>query len=215
MKKTLLLFAIFVFGLVVFGPEGAKPIQSADGTPPTFNKEVVRILQKNCQSCHHTGYIAPFTLENFETAKTYAPAIKNAVIERRMPPWKAAPNCGNFLDARILASDEIDTLVKWVDAGAPEGNPADLPPPLSFTDGWLLGEPDVALKSPEKFEVKGGGSDIYRCFIISNPFDQDQFVTAAEVLPDRASIVHHVLLYLDARGDSARLDAAEPGPGYT
>jgi hypothetical protein len=211
MKKFVLLITVFTFVLMAFGPDGAKPVQSAS---PTFNKEVVRIFQQNCQACHHPGYIAPFSLIDFQDAKNYAPAIKDAVQARRMPPWKAAPDCGDFHDARVLSSNDIETITKWVDAGAPEGNPEDLPPRLSFPDGWSLGQPDIELKSPEKYEVTGN-TDVYRCFCISNPSDQDQYVTAAEVLPDQTSLVHHVLLYLDGKGDSAKLDAADPGPGYS
>src|SRR5262245_12236903 len=138
MKKTLLLFAILMFGLIVLIPESSKPIKGASGEIPTFNKEVVRIFQQNCQVCHHPGYIAPFAIVDFKISKLYAPAIKIAVLEKRMPPWKAAPDCGNFLDARVLSNNDVETLVKWVDNGTPEGDLADLPPPLTFSDGWLL-----------------------------------------------------------------------------
>src|SRR5438477_9749115 len=157
MKKTLLLLAIITC-LVAFGPEASKPIRSAASTAPTYNKEVVRIFQQNCQTCHHTGYIAPFALTSYTESKPYAPAIKDAVQTRRMPPWKATPGCGDFFDARILDQDQIDTLVKWVDAGAPEGDPADLPPPLSFSGNYLLGKPDLELTPDETYKIPATGN---------------------------------------------------------
>lgn len=216
MKKTLLLVMAIVFGLVLISPEASRPTHSAiaSGTP-TFNKEVVRIMQQNCQTCHHPGYIAPFSLMDYADAKTYAAAIKNAVTERRMPPWKAAGGCGDFNDARILTPEQINTIVKWVDAGAPEGDAADLPPPLTFPDGWMLGEPELALRPSEAYTLGANGDDVYRCFVMPHVFDQDTYVTAAEILPDNTKVVHHVLLFLDGKGDSLKLDANDPGPGYT
>ncbi|MEW6730084.1 MAG: ascorbate-dependent monooxygenase [Acidobacteriota bacterium] len=217
MKKSIFVIVLFAFAVVGLSPEATKPARSAGGpqAPPTFSKEVVRIFQQNCQSCHHPNYIAPFSLMTYEEAKPYAFPIKSAVQERRMPPWKAAAGCGNFHDERILTQDEISTLVRWVEAGAPEGDPKDLPAPISFPDGWMLGEPDIALQSAEAYPLAATGDDVYRCFPVSDSFQQEQYVTAAEILPDNTSVVHHVLLFLDSKGESVKLDAAEPGPGYT
>src|SRR5258706_12512497 len=102
MKKLLVLTTLCLFGLIVFGPYAAKPMHGAgDAQPPTFNKEVVRIFQANCQTCHHPGYIAPFSLMDYQSSKLYAPAIKIAVQERTMPPWKPVAGCGQFNDERI------------------------------------------------------------------------------------------------------------------
>ncbi|HME98994.1 MAG TPA: cytochrome c, partial [Terriglobia bacterium] len=87
----------------------------------TFNKDVLPILQKNCQGCHRPGQIAPMSLLTYKEARPWAKALKDAVVTRAMPPWFADPNYGHFLNERSLKQTEIDTIAKWVDAGAPEG----------------------------------------------------------------------------------------------
>ncbi|MBI4851660.1 MAG: ascorbate-dependent monooxygenase [Acidobacteria bacterium] len=216
MKKVLLIMFLFACGMLTLGPSLTKSTKGSSATSsPTFNKEVVRIFQQNCQTCHHPGYIAPFSLMTYSEAKPFAEAIKTAVQSKTMPPWKAAEGCGSFNDERILTNDQIDTLSKWAEAGAPEGDIADLPPPVQFNSSWGLGEPDLALKSPEPYELRATGDDIYRCFVMPHVFEEDKYVTAVEVLPDAAEVVHHVLLFVDGKGTSVKLDEADPGPGYT
>jgi len=215
MKKFLLLVFLFACGLLVLAPSITKPTKGSAADAPTFNKEVVRILQQNCQTCHHPGYIAPFSLMTYSETKPFAEAIKTAVQSRMMPPWKAAEGCGSFNDERILTPAQIETISKWADAGAPEGNAEDLPPPVKFSSSWGLGEPQLALKSSEPYELAANGDDVYRCFVMPHVFEEDKYVTAVEVLPDAAEVVHHVLLFIDGKGVSLKLDEADPGPGYT
>src|SRR5258708_39395808 len=103
---------------------------------PTFSKEVVRLFQDRCQSCHHPGDIAPFSLMTYADAAPHTDAIKYMTETRQMPPWKPTPACGDFADARVLTQDEIDILARWTDNGAPQGNVADLPPAKNFDAGW-------------------------------------------------------------------------------
>jgi hypothetical protein len=181
---------------------------------PTFSKEVVRIFQANCQTCHHPGDIAPFSLMTYQSAAPWASAIKLMTTTRRMPPWKPNSGCGEFADARVLSQEDIDTIAAWVDAGAPEGNPADLPQPLDFGSGWSLGQPDVVLSYPHEFTAPAGG-DVYRCFPIPTNSTSDQWVSAIDTHPGDRKSVHHVIAFIDATGASARLDDDDPGPGYT
>ncbi|KAF0247501.1 MAG: Peroxiredoxin [bacterium] len=216
MKKLLLIAFLFACGILTLGPSLTKSTKGSSSTSgPTFNKEVVRIFQQNCQTCHHPGYIAPFSLMTYSEAKPYAEAVKTAVQSGSMPPWKAAEGCGSFNDERILTSAQIETLSKWADMGAPEGDTADLPPPVIFNSSWGLGEPALALKSNEPYELRATGDDIYRCFVLPHVFEEDKYVTAVEVLPDATEVVHHVLLFIDGKGTSVKLDEADPGPGYT
>ncbi len=188
-----------------------KRAQSA----PTFNKEVVRIFQNNCQTCHHPGDIAPFSLMTYRDARPWARAIREQVVLKKMPPWKPVAGCGDFRDARGLSQEEINTLVAWVDGGAPEGNPADLPPPIEFPDGWPLGAPDLVVQSDVDYTPPTQG-DMYRCFSVpTSALRGDRWIGAVSVKPGNAKIVHHVIAYGDPRGESAALDANEPGPGYT
>ncbi len=186
---------------------------AAQAQAPTFSGEVVRIFQQNCQSCHHPGDIAPFSLMDYQSARPYADRIKSQVTARIMPPWKPLLGEGDFLDARVLTSQQIDTIARWADAGTPQGNPNDLPPPLTFPDGWVLGTPDLVLRMDE-FTVPSG-SDLYRCFSLPTNFTENRYISGVEVRPGNRSLVHHVLLFGDPSGQSRALDERDAGPGYT
>jgi len=183
-------------------------------TGPTFSNEVVRIFQQHCQSCHHEGDIAPFSLMTYADAKPHALLIKFMTQTRQMPPWKPTDGCGDFAGARTLSTAEIDTIAKWVNAGAPEGNPAQLPTPRDFSTGWILGEPDLVLASPEPY-TPAEGKDTYRCFSMPANTISEKFVRAIDVHPGDRETVHHVLSFIDTSGASLVLDEADPGPGYT
>ncbi len=114
-----------------------------------------------------------------------------------MPPWKAEPGFGSFHDERRLKDADIDKIAAWAEAGAPEGNAKDLRPSPRFPEGWQLGTPDLVLKVPEPFDVPAEGQDIYRCFVIPIPIDEDKTVAAFEFRPGNRRVVHHALLYLD------------------
>jgi hypothetical protein len=181
---------------------------------PTFSNEVVRILQNHCQSCHHPGDIAPFSLMTYADAAAHTDAIKFETQKRLMPPWKATPACGDFKDARVLAQDEIDLIAKWVDNGAPQGDVADLPIAKNFDGGWALGQPDLVLSYPEAYKPPVTG-DMYRCFPIPTNLPSDTYVSAIDIKPGDRETVHHVIAYVDTTGDSQKLDEADAGPGYT
>ncbi|HEX8171040.1 MAG TPA: ascorbate-dependent monooxygenase [Thermoanaerobaculia bacterium] len=183
-------------------------------TGPTFSKEVVRIFQQHCQSCHHEGDIAPFPLVEYADAAPRALLIKFMTQSHQMPPWKPEQGCGEFEGERRLSAGEIDTIVKWVNSGAPEGNRADLPQPLEFTSAWRLGEPDLVLRSAEAFTAPEG-QDTYRCFSLPTNLTSTTYVRAVDTHPEDRESVHHLISFIDTTGASQRLDDAEPGPGYT
>ena len=192
----------------------SKAVNRAQGTP-TFNKEVVRLFQKHCQSCHHPGDIAPFSLMSYKEARPWAVSIREEVVTKTMPPWKPQPGCGDFKDQRALTQDEINTIANWVDAGAPEGNAADMPPPLEFPDGWALGAPDF-IATPAESYTPPQGKDTYRCFPISTEqLRGDRWLQGLDVRPGNSKIVHHMIAYADPLGKSVELDQKEAGPGYT
>src|SRR5580658_8884128 len=135
---------LVVICFVVIGMQGTATL--AAGTPKssvTFNKDVLPILQKNCQVCHRPGEVGPMPFLTYEGTRPWAKAMKQAVLSKKMPPWFADPQYGHFRNDRSLAQKDIDTLVSWVDAGAPEGDPKDLPKPAEFVDGWNIGKPDM------------------------------------------------------------------------
>jgi hypothetical protein len=181
---------------------------------PTFSNEVVRILQARCQTCHRPGEHAPFALLTYRDAYEKRDDLRDAVQGRAMPPWKPVPGFGEFLEPRRLTEVEVTTLVRWVDAGAPEGDPAKLPPPVVFPAGWQLGPPDHVLEMPEPYTVAARASDVYRCFVIPTDFPEDRWVTKAEWAPGDRKIVHHVLSFIDTSAAAEALDRGDPGPGY-
>ena len=121
---------------------------AADG-PVSFSKDVLPILQKNCQSCHRPGQMAPMSLVTFRDARPWARAMKTKVESRQMPPWFADPAHGRFANDRSLSQKDIDTIAKWADSGALEGDPKDAPPPVEWPgDGWQI-KPDIVVRGPE------------------------------------------------------------------
>ncbi len=211
MRKALM---IVLVGASLFFIGSSKRALRASQSEPTFSNQIVRIFQRNCQACHHPGDIAPFSLMNYRDARPWARAIKEAVVMRKMPPWKAKAGCAEFDGERRLSDDDIATISGWVDAGAPEGDPAELPAPLTFEGDWALGAPDVVLQPDEDYTVKPG-NDIYRCFTIPTKLRGDRYISAVDIKPGNRTVVHHVIIYLDTTGESKQLDDADPGPGYT
>ena len=217
-KRLLFLVGVAVsIGLVVVGrtdgSNGARSGRAGQSTP-TFSREVVRIFQKSCQSCHHPGDIGPFSLMSWREARPWAASIREQVLLKEMPPWKPASDCGDIADARSLSAAEISTLVAWVDGGAPEGDVADLPAPLEFPDGWALGAPDLVM-APEAEYTPPPQGDMYRCFTVpTGDLRGDRWISGLTVKPGNSQIVHHVIAYGDPNGESVALDAKDPEPGY-
>jgi len=189
----------------------ARPSKTAT---VTYTRDVAPILNKHCVSCHRPGEVGPFPLETYAQASGRAEQIKTYTARRIMPPWKADSR-GEFANERRLTEREILTLAAWAKAGAPEGDPKDLPPRPRFTRGWTLGPPDAVFEMREPYTLGADGPDVYRCFVLPTDYTQDRWVTAMEVRPGNRAVVHHVIAYLDTRGRAERLDAADPGPGYT
>jgi len=181
---------------------------------PSYTRDVAPILRAKCAQCHRAGDIAPFPLTSFEAAFDYKDDVRNAVSEGRMPPWKPVAGYGSFRDSTALTTEEKTTLLEWIDAGAPRGDDADLPEVPAETGEWVLGEPDQVLQMAEPYTAPRG-RDMYRCFVLPAGGDQDRWVSAVDFLPGDRRSVHHIILYLDPKGESERLDARDEGPGYT
>src|SRR3989442_2136001 len=126
------------------------PTRAADtAAPVTFARDVLPILQKNCQSCHRPRQIAPMSLLTYEEVRPWARAIKTKVESRQMPPWFADPEYGRFTNDRSLSQRDIDTIVKWADSGAPQGDPKSAPPAIEWpSDGWQI-KPDLIVRGTE------------------------------------------------------------------
>ena len=193
-----LLTAMTALGTEVTTPTGP----SNQTTLATFNKDVLPVLQKNCQTCHRSGGVAPMSFTSYESTRPWAKAIKAAVINKKMPPWFADPHVGEFRNAPQLTQADINTLAAWADNGAAEGNAADKPKPVEFIDGWRI-QPDVVVSMPTPYRVAPKGAGEVRQFVIPNPFKEDTWVSAIEIRPGDASVVHHVILQVPEPGGIA------------
>ena len=135
---------------------GSRPVVAQAPQGPTFYKDVLPILQKNCQECHRPGQIGPMALLTYEHARPWARSIKAKVLAREMPPWFADPQYNEFANDRRLSDRDLNTIVSWVDGGAVAGDPKDAPPPVQFSaDGWQI-KPDLIVDAVEyKVPAKG------------------------------------------------------------
>jgi mono/diheme cytochrome c family protein len=188
-----------------------KPAAASD---VTYARDIAPILQANCVKCHREGEVAPFPLVSFADASKRARQLARVTQSRFMPPWKPEPDFGHFLDERRLSDSELALIGTWVQAGAPQGNIDDLPPPAQFAEGWQIGEPDLIVKMPEPFEIPADGRDLFRNFVIPSGAEEDKLVAAVEFRPGNRRVVHHSIFYLDTSGIARKKDAADPGPGY-
>ena len=186
----------------------------AEGTlTPTYNRDIAPILQQNCQGCHRPGEAGPMSLLTYQQVRPYAAAIKEAVALRKMPPWFADPHYGKFSNDRSLPQAEIDTIVSWVKAGAPEGDPSDAPKPKEFVDGWNIGKPDLVLEMPGTFSVPATGTIEYQYVLIPLNFTEDTWVQMAEVRPGDRTVVHHVIAWIRPPG-SKWMEGIKPAVAF-
>lgn len=161
--------------------------------PPTFSKDVAPILYRNCVECHRPDAMAPMALISYEDARPWARAIKQKVTRREMPPWGADPTIGKFSNDVSLKQSEVDTIAAWVDAGAPQGNPADLPPAPKFAAGWSIGKPDLIFKMQQPFNVPADGTVPYSYVTIPTNLKEDVWIRGVELKPTDRRVVHHII----------------------
>ena len=175
----------------------------------TFTRDVAPILYRHCITCHRPGDAGPFPLLSWDDARRRASVIARVTSQRYMPPWKPAPGHGRFQGERTLTAAEIDTLRRWGDGGAPEGDPAHLPSLPQFPEGWRLGAPDLVARMTAPFPVPAEGGDLYHCFVVPLGLDRDRYLRALEFQPSDRRLVHHALFFADPSGAARRR-----GPDY-
>ncbi len=183
-----------------------------------YAQHISRILQKRCVSCHRPGEIAPFALTEYDEVAGWAEMMREVVNESRMPPWHADPNHGEFKNDTSLTAEEKRQLNLWVENGAPLGDPADLPEPRQFVEGWQIGEPDVVIAmSKTPFRVPATGTVPYEYFEVDPGFKEDKWVSQAEIRIGNRAVVHHVIVAISDDGrfhgsvDSEWITACAPG----
>jgi hypothetical protein len=183
---------IFIAGFMA-GVAALAADASSTASPEsvTFNKDVLPILQKNCQICHRPGQIAPMSFLNYQSTRPWAKAMKTAVASRKMPPWFADPKYGHFSNDRALKQSEIDTIVAWADGGAKEGDVKDAPPPVAWpADGWLV-QPDYIVKGPS-YDVPAKGIMEWTNIVVPGGFTKDTWITSLEIKPSALPVTHHI-----------------------
>jgi mono/diheme cytochrome c family protein len=200
---TRYLALVLLAAMTALGTEGtpSSTVPADQTTLVTFNKDVLPILENNCQSCHRPGGIGPMSLLTYESARPWAKAIKTAVVSKKMPPWFADPHYGDFRNAPKLTESDIKTLVAWADNGSSEGNASDKPSTSrEWQDGWRI-RPDVVVSMPAAYRVPAKGEGEIKEFIIPSPFKEDTWVSSIEIRPGDPSVVHHVIVQIP---DAAR-----------
>jgi tetratricopeptide (TPR) repeat protein len=243
-ELTCALAAIGIVAVVAACSRTTEPREKAAARAVTFNGDIAPILFDNCASCHRpieeaapkpsatSGSSvdplcvagAPFSVLDYDSVRRHARAISSAVQRRAMPPWLPEPGHGDFSGERRLRDDQIALIAKWVESGAPEGNPADAPKPPTFSGGWQLGTPDLVLTLPEAYMLqpqpfdsaqgRPGTRDVFRNFVIPIPITTTRYVRAVEFRADRPQVLHHADVGIDLGRVSRALDRAEPGPGF-
>ena len=215
LEATRLPALLIGLGLTVLSGACSPPDPSQEPAGPvTFNRDVAPIVHKRCAPCHRPGQVAPFSLLTYEEVKARANQIEVVTRTRYMPPWLPETGRGRFVGNRRLTVRELELLQNWLREELLEGDPADLPPPPEWPQGWQLGEPDLVIRMPQVYTLPADGPDVVRNFVIPSPVDRNRYVRGVEFRPGNAPIVHHVVILVDSTGTSRAHEAKDPEPGY-
>jgi uncharacterized cupin superfamily protein len=187
---------------------------AAHATVPSYSKDVAPIVFARCGECHREGGMAPMPLTSYEAARPWAKAVRREVASRRMPPFHAAPGDFRFANDISLTQAELDTILEWVDAGAPEGDRAQLPllPDYAALEA-AKPEPDLVLEYPESFSI-APNADLQRAFVIRNTSDHELWVAGVDYMPDPMPAVHHMFAFTDPSGLGRKFEADDAEPGF-
>ena len=217
----LLRASLVALGTISISGLAAAAAVATPASPVTFTKDIAPLLQAKCQDCHRPGQMAPMSLISYQDVRPWARSIKARVLARTMPPWFIDKTVGiqHFANDVSLTDQQIAMIAKWVDAGAPEGNPKDMPPPRSFKNGngWVLaekyGQPDLVLKS-EAYTMPAHGQDVWFRPTTPVPITETRWVRAVEMRPGSLAgrrIFHHVLanLYQQETNPDGTVDTSD------
>ena len=195
-------------GFVAFGV-GAYAFVARAGEKITFHEDVMPIMQQKCQTCHRLGGVGPFPFETYEHVYARRGMIQYVVENKIMPPW-FADSVGHWQNDRSLSDDQRETILTWIESGAPEGNPDHAVEPKTYAAGWSLGEPDYMVQIDEPFPVPAEGVVDYQYMYVKTDLREDRWITAMEILPGERANVHHVLVTVEEPG-LKRAGNEEPG----
>lgn len=204
---------VMLLGIAALVASVVVPSSARADTAPTFAKDVAPILYRNCVSCHRPGEMGPMSLVHYADARPWAKAIRDRVASRSMPPWFADPHYGTFSNDPSLSQHDIDTIIAWVNGGAPQGQLEDMPKlPDTFVEGWQIGTPDVVIEMPEEFQIPASGTINYKSYNVKTTFKEDLWVVATEVRPDDRTHVHHAVVTVIEPGGNQPLGALDVTP---
>ena len=192
---------------------------TAKGTQVTYHRDVARILQQNCEGCHHDKGIAPFALDDLAEVKDRAKTIKRVLEDRTMPPWFAAPVADGAVnpwanDHSLSTRDKSDLLAWLNSSDRPLGNAADAPAPLKFASEWSIGKPDLIVQLSRPVPVKADGVMPYQFKTVETTLTEDKWVQGYEIIPTAREVVHHVIVNVHAKGARIRGGGDEGDDGY-
>ena len=180
----------------------------------TYHADVAPIIHNACTECHRAGEIGPMPFTTYDEVAAYGNFIEYVTSIGYMPPWTPDAGYSHFVGERVLSPEEIETISAWVDAGLPEGDPADNPGLPDFPEGSQVGEPDLVFSMPQPYTHEGDMTDQYQVFVLPSGFEEDVAVRALEVRPGNGAIAHHAILGVDISGIAEDLDDEDPAPGY-
>jgi len=167
----------------------------------TYTRQIARILQNRCVECHHEGQIAPFSLTSYDEVVGWAEMMREVIHDRRMPPWMADPKHGDFKNNPSMPAEEIELIDRWVDNGCPQGDPKDMPAPISYAKGWGISEPDeVIYMADEPYEVPAEGMVNYQYYTVDPGWKEERWIAEAEVKAGAPQVVHHVIVFVQEPG---------------
>jgi hypothetical protein len=175
----------------------------------TYARHIAPLFQQKCQECHRPRGLAPFSLVEYEQVRAWSRSIRREVHAGRMPPWGLDPAVGEWANDPTFTEEELARLDRWLDAGMPLGDPADLPPPREFHEDWSIGQPDLVFEMPEEVQIPAEGVVDYQHFVSEMQVDEDLYVQRMEVLPGNRQVVHHIIVFLQPPGGRSS------GDGFT
>jgi hypothetical protein len=183
----------------------------------TFTKDVMPILQNRCQVCHRPGTFAPMSLLTYEEARPWSKSIKQKILAREMPPWFIDKNVGiqRFSNDVSLSDQEIATIVKWVDNGSPQGNPADMPPPRQFKEAntWQIDQPDLIVTLPKDIVVPATGPDKWPDIVVDPHLTEDRYIQSVQIIPTKGfPVIHHIISTIAEPGEQFGNTGGDDGP---
>jgi len=181
--------------LVLMGMAALAADTNTSSPAVTFNKDILPILQRYCQTCHRPGQVAPMSFLTYQSTRPWAKAMKAAVAARKMPPWFADPQVGHFLNDRSLKQSEIDTIAKWADSGAAEVDAKDAPRPVQWPEGWQI-QPDIIVKGPTTEVPAHPKNNVIEWTTVTVPsgFKEDTWITSVQIKPEYPAVTHHICL---------------------